>query len=185
MNVFFIRPSNNSYYGVREALLDQPRWDVRVRTSLFRSTQFPLTYPLPRRLDADMQGWHGLQAYNLLVLAGIDPEVLSPKEMRDIVAYVEHGGGLLIIGGAVCGSARIGTYEPLSPVMPVEFLPKDDIIANVRARYVRPHPATFGRPAIEGRVQKVHAVRPRRGAGSKVYRGQLRPVMRNVFGVMG
>ena len=161
MNVFFVRPSDNGYYGISEALLDQPRSDVRVRTSLFRSTQFPLTYPLPRRLDAEMQGWHGLQAYDMLVLAGIDPEVLSPKEMRDIVAYVEHGGGLLLVGGAVSGSARIGTYEPLAAVMPVDFLPTEDLSVNARPSYLDPHGATFGMPAMNGRVQTVHAVRTR------------------------
>jgi len=160
LNVFFVRPSDNGYYGIAEALLDQPRDDVRVRTSLFRSTQFPLTYPLPKRLDAQMQGWYGLQAYDLLVLAGVDPEVISPKEMRDIVAFVEHGGGLMLIGGAVSGSARIGTYEPLSAVNPVQFLPANDIDVQAKATASSEHPVTRGLPSFEGLVQSVHAVAP-------------------------
>lgn len=47
-NVLFIRPSDNGYYGIAEALLDQPR-DERVRPSLFRSTQFPLMDGVYRR----------------------------------------------------------------------------------------------------------------------------------------
>ena len=164
LNVFHIRPSDNGYYGIAEALLDQPRNDVRIRTSLFRSTQFPLSYPLPKRLDRDMQGWYGLQAYDLVVLAGVDPEVLSPKEMRDLVAFVEHGGGLLIVGGVVFGSRRIGTWEPLHAVLPVSFLAQDDVTVNTPAEAVQEHPITRGIPPIRGRVQSVHAVQPVDGA---------------------
>ena len=158
LNVFYVRPSDNGYYGIPEALLDQPRSNVRVRTSLFRSTQFPLTYPFPKRLDREMQGWYGVQAYNLIVLAGIDPEVLSPKEMRDLVAFVERGGGLLVTGGAVSGSCRIGTWTPLNAVLPVEFLHQDDVALNRAPSVVQEHFVTCGIPPIKGLVQSVHAV---------------------------
>ncbi|MFA6110956.1 MAG: glutamine amidotransferase [Candidatus Latescibacterota bacterium] len=164
LNVFFVRPANNGYYRIAEALLDQPRADVRVRTSLFRSTQFPLTYPLPGRLDGQMQGWHGLEAYDLLVLAGIDPEVLTPKEMRDIVAFVEHGGGLLTTGGTVSGSGRVGTYEPLAAALPVEVGFAEDVVVEAPARAGPAHPVTHGLPPFTGRVQRVHAVTPKAGA---------------------
>jgi hypothetical protein len=160
MNIFYVRPSNNGFYGVPEALGARPG-GVRLRTSLFRSTQFPLTYPLPKRLDRDMQGWFGLQAYDLLILAGLDPEVLSPKETRDIVAYVEHGGGLLVIGGQVSGEARIGTWEPLDPVLPVRMLFDPDVAVDAAPEVGEPHWITAGVPAVNGRVQTVHAVEPR------------------------
>jgi len=163
MNVFYTRPSNNGYYGIPEALEERPG-GVRLRASLFRSTQFPLTYPLPKRLDSDMQGWFGLQAYDLLILAGLDPEVLSPKETRDIAAFVEHGGGLLVIGGQVSGEGRIGTWEPLESVLPARMLFDSDIVVNAPAETSEPHWITAGLPALRGLVQTVHAVKPREGS---------------------
>jgi len=157
MNIFYIRPSNNGYYGIPEAL-EGRQGGVRLRTSLFRSTQFPLTYPLPGRLDRDMQGWFGLQAYDMLILAGLDPEVLSPKEMRDIIAYVEHGGGLLVIGGQVSGEGRIGTWEPLESVLPVTMRFDPDITVDAPPEPDAPHWITAGVPALAGRVQTMHAV---------------------------
>jgi len=159
MNVFYVRPSNNGFYGIAEALQAQPG-GVRLRTSLFRSTQFPLTYPLPKRLDRDMQGWFGLQAYDLVILAGLDPEVLSPKELRDLVAYVEHGGGLFVLGGQVSGDQRIGTWEPLASVLPVRMGFAPDSTVDAPAEIAQPHWITTGLPALRGRVQSVHAVEP-------------------------
>lgn len=166
MNIFYVRPSNNGFYGIPEALYGQPRDDIRLRTSLFRSTQFPLTYPLPKRLDRDMQGWFGLQAYDLLILAGLDPEVLSPKEMRDIVAFVEHGGGLFVIGGEVSGGNRIGTWEPLASVLPVALPFAPDIPVEAAATFGTEHWITAGMPPLRGKVQTVHATQPL--AGSRV-----------------
>lgn len=155
MNVFYVRPSNNGYYGIPEAL----GAGVRLRTSFFRSTQFPLSYPLPKRLDRDMQGWFGLQAYDLLVLAGIDPEVLAPKEMRDIIAFVEHGGGLLLVGGEESGRRRVGTWTPLEPVLPARFGFADDLAVEAAPVVREPDPLTDGL-AVGGRVQAMHAIDP-------------------------
>ncbi|MHB0937130.1 MAG: DUF7408 domain-containing protein [Armatimonadota bacterium] len=164
MNIFYARPSNNGFYGIPEALGELPGSGIRLRTSLFRSTQFPLTYPLPKRLDRDMQGWFGLQAYDLLILAGLDPEVLSPKEMRDIVAFVEHGGGLFVLGGEVSGGNRIGTWEPLSSVLPVALPFAPDLAVDTAVTLGEEHWITAGIPLLQGKVQAVHAAEPQEGS---------------------
>jgi len=163
MNIFLARIANNDFYKLEQAIRSFPYADIKIRQSFYRGPGFPLTYALPCRIDRSHQGYWGLQAYDVLVLAGVDPIVFTPKEMSDIVAYVENGGGLLVVGGQyACGNA-LGSYDLWERLLPVDFTKAPDVEVNARPTIVKEHPVTAGLPDEWGEVGKVHQVELRSG----------------------
>lgn len=79
MNIFLARIANNDFYKLEPAIRSFPYKDIEIRQSSYRGTAFPLSYPLPPRIDRSHQGYWGLQAYDVLILAGVDPIVFTPK----------------------------------------------------------------------------------------------------------
>ncbi len=91
MKVFLVKASDGGFFGVESSLRSLPE-EAKIRTSLFMGHPYPLSYPFPKRVDMNVQGFVGLMGYDLVVLVNVDPEVLSVKEQRDLISYVEAGG---------------------------------------------------------------------------------------------
>ena len=172
MDVFYLKAGDRSFLRVRE-ILEGMGSDVRVKTSLYAGARFPMTYPLPKRLDPDFQAYTGLFRYDLIVFADVDPEVLTPKEMRDIVAYVEQGGGLLLTGGKHCFGSAMGTYEAWDSILPVAIERREPSAVNARPELADEHPITAGIPVDRlGTVGEMHALTARSGARTPLLAGE-------------
>jgi uncharacterized membrane protein len=107
-------------YGVRRAFrsLTVP---VRWKESFFYGVHLPLTLPLPKRLDISLQQYVALHAYDAVVLADIDPVVFDADDLLNLQAYVEGGGGLMILGGPHTLSDAQRNWGPIREVLPVNI----------------------------------------------------------------
>ena len=94
MDVFFLKPGDRGFFGVREALSSMED-RVRIRSSLYRGVRFPLTYPLPKRLDVRFQAYTGLFAYDLIIFDC--PPAIGYQSMNAVFAadvlYIPSGPG--------------------------------------------------------------------------------------------
>ncbi len=104
-------------YGVRRALRELP-FLARWTESFFFGLHLPLTRPLPKRLDATLQQHVGLHALDAVVLADIDPCVFDTDDLYNLLAYVEGGGGVLMIGGPHSFSSGQRNWGPFREAMP-------------------------------------------------------------------
>ena len=159
MRVFYVRPSDNGNYCVEPALgmLLQPPEQIDV--ALFRGPRVPL---LPLNYDPDERGFAALNGYDLVILAGLDPVALTPQEHLALVAFVERGGGLLLIGGTHSFGNAEGTYFPLAVMLPVEVQRGLDVEVNALPHPTE-HPIARGLPEPLGYIGKLHPVEPKPG----------------------
>jgi len=160
MRVFYVRPSDNGDYGIEDALtmLAQPPEEVDV--AVFRGLRVPLE---PLNFDPSEQGFAALHRYDLVILAGLDPVVLAPSECLALVAFVERGGGLMLLGGSHSFSNAEGTYHLLAPILPVEVRRWLDVEVN-GLPHGTGHPIARGLPEPAGYIAKVHPVEAKPGA---------------------
>ncbi|MEM3027461.1 MAG: glutamine amidotransferase [Candidatus Bathyarchaeia archaeon] len=159
MRAFVVKASDDGFFRVEEAVRSIGGKDARVRVSLFKGINFPLTYPIPSRIDRTVQGYVGLGEYNIVSLLDVDPGVFSPKESLNLVAYVENGGGLLVTGGRHALGNAIGSYEALKTIFPV-FLEKkeDEVKVDAFVEISKEHPIAYGIP--QDRIGRVMVVQP-------------------------
>lgn len=170
MRVFLAQANDRGFYGVEQALESLGLSDLKVLRSYFRGARFPLTRPLPQRLDPTFQAYPGLLSYQLIVLAGVDPACLTTQDAANLVSFVAHGGGLLTGGGSHSGGSMRsamrsrhgggllivggthslgraeGTYELLRTILPVEVLPVPDRVVASDPVGVADHAVTRGIP---------------------------------------
>ncbi|NQT88949.1 hypothetical protein HQ560_19430 [bacterium] len=160
MRIFYVRASDNGNYGIRAALTAAGSPATRLDVALYRGPRVPL---LPLNYPADERGLTDLNGYGVVILAGVDPAVLSPADALAFVAYVERGGGLLLVGGSHSFANAEGTYLPLAPILPVRILRGLDVQVNA-APHAKPHPISRGLPEPLGYVSKVHDLSVKDGA---------------------
>ncbi len=157
MRIFYVRPSDNGNYGVEAALGNAQRLVEALHRALFRGLGVPLE---PVDFDPRGAGLGRLSQYDLVVLAGLDPAVLSPADQLALVAFVERGGALMLLGGSHSFGNAEGTYLLLERVLPVRVLRGLDVEANAMPSGSS-HPIGRGLPTPLGYVGKVHPVEPK------------------------
>jgi len=118
--IFFAESAVGLEYGVRAAVTSLP-YLARIKDSLSKGLHLPLTRKLPKRLDAALQLSPGLHTYDAIVLADIDPTVLDADDLWNLLAYVEAGGGLLLMAGPNAFNRAQRGWGPLDPALPVEI----------------------------------------------------------------
>jgi uncharacterized membrane protein len=118
--IFFAESAVGLEYGVRAAVRSLP-YLARIHDSLSKGLHLPLTRKLPKRLDAALQLSPGLHTYDAIVLADIDPSILDADDLWNLLAYVEAGGGLLLIAGPNAFNRAQRGWGPLDPALPVEI----------------------------------------------------------------
>ncbi len=160
MKVFLVKASDGGFFRVESSLRSLPE-EVKIRTSLFMGHPYPLSYPFPKRVDMNVQGFVGLMGYDLVVLVNVDPEVLSVKEQRDLISYVEAGGGLLLIGGVHSLGNSYGTYQLLDPLLPASFPKEKAYRVDAEAKILKRHYITSGLPEGIGKITRVCRIEPK------------------------
>lgn len=164
-------------YRVREAVRTLP-WRARLDESRFFGVHLPLTRPLPKRLDTTLQQSVGLHLYDAVVLADIDPVVFDADDLMNLLAYVEAGGGLLLIGGPHSFSRAQRNWGPLREALPASIplqtqrrsklwndpFPQETIPAPQPVELRQPHPATRGLGGTLGLLRHVQPLQPADGA---------------------
>jgi len=118
--IFYAESSVGLEYGVRAAVKSLP-YLARVKDSLSKGLHLPLTRKLPRRLDTTLQMTTGLHAYDAIVLADIDPAIFDADDLWNLLAYVEAGGGLLLIAGPNAFNKAQRGWGPLDPALPISI----------------------------------------------------------------
>jgi len=154
MRVFYVRPSDNGNYCVEPALATLTHPPEQVDVALFRGRRVPLE---PLNYDPTDGGFADLNAYDIAILAGLDPVVLSPQECLALIAFVERGGGLMVLGGTHSFGNAEGTWLPLAVMLPVEMQRGLDVEVNALP-HPTGHPIARGLPEPLGYISKLHPV---------------------------
>jgi len=178
MRVFYVRPSDNGDYGIEDALATLAAPPEEVDVALFRGLRVPLE---PLSFDPAERGFASLHRYDVVILAGLDPVVLTPSECLALVAFVERGGGLMLLGGSHSFSNAEGTYHLLSPILPVEVRRWLDVEVN-GLPHATGHPIARGLPEPAGYVVKVHPVEAKPGAQVVMTAGEFPFVVAGEYG---
>jgi len=118
--IFYAESAVGLEYGVRAAVKSLP-YLARVKDSLSKGLHLPLTRKLPKRLDTTLQMTTGLHAYDAIVLADIDPAILDADDLWNLLAYVEAGGGLLLIAGPNAFNKAQRGWGSLEPALPISI----------------------------------------------------------------
>ena len=172
MRVFYARAADNPNYAIAHALASLVEPPERVDLALFRGTHTPL---LPRNFRPETEGLANPGLYDLVILAGVDPIALTPREQLALVGYVERGGGLMLVGGQHAFANAQGTYLLLASILPVRIGRAPDAVVNALPR-LEAHPLSRGLPEPLGYVSRAHVVEPKPRAQVAMWAGK-RPVV--------
>jgi len=118
--IFYAQSSVALEYGVHAAVKSLP-YLVRIHDSFVKGLHLPLTRKLPKRLDTTLQLSPGLHALDAIVFADIDPTVLDADDLWNLQAYVEAGGGLLLLGGPNTFTRAQRGWGPLREILPIAY----------------------------------------------------------------
>ncbi len=172
MRVFYARAADNPNYAVAHALANLVVPPERLDVALFRGSRVPLA---PQNFSPQSEGLTNPGLYDLVVLAGVDPAAIPPREQLALVAYVERGGALMLIGGQHAFANAEGSYLLLAPMLPVKVGRAEDVVVNSPLR-AEGHPVSVGLPEPLGYVSRVHAIEPKPRA-QVVMHAARRPVV--------
>jgi len=176
-------------YGTRRALRSLP-FPVRFQESFFYGVHLPLTRKLPKRLDTVMAQRTGLHAYDAIVLTDIDPVIFDADDLWNLLAYVEGGGGLLLMGGPNSFNKAQRGWGPFREALPAdidfqpqkktklwntEFKPEPEPTA-VPLVPGSPHPSSLGIDRDLGKVVRFHRLFPK-PASSVIASAAGEPIM--------
>jgi len=157
MRVFLVRPSDNGNYGLEAALAGAQRPLEELHAALFRGLRVPLE---PLNFAPGDAGFANLGRYDIVLLAGLDPVVLKAEEQLALAAFVERGGGLMLLGGSHSLGNAEGTYLLLERALPARVLRGLDVEVDAMPT-PSSHPIGRGLPTPLGYVRKVHPIEPR------------------------
>ena len=172
--VFYAECGAAADYGVRRALRSLP-FMHRCKESFFNGVHLPLTLPLPKRLDTMMAQRTGLHAYDAVILADIDAVVFDADDLMNLQAYVEVGGGLLLMGGPNSFSKAQRGWGPLREALPASIdlqpqkktklwndpFPPDPVRSPAAVTLGQPHPVSGGLTGDLGVVMNVQPIHPK------------------------
>ena len=173
--VFYAEHGAAADYGVRDAVRSLP-FLVRKEESLFVGLHLPLTKPLPKRIDVQLQQYVGLHRYDAVVLAGIDPVIFDADDLMNLLAYVESGGGLLLLGGVNAFDQAQRGWGTLREALPASITPllvarRPGVHEQRHAEktwhevsLAQPHPITRGLSGPLGRVANMQQIEAQPGA---------------------
>ena len=173
--VFYAFHGTAPNYGVRNAIRELP-FVARWQESRFVGLHLPLTKPLPKRIDVGLQQHVGLHRCDAVVLAGIDPVVFDADDLLNLLAYVESGGGLLLMGGSSSFDKAQRGWGPLRDALPASITPlygprrpkrhghgaEEKALLGVSP--AQPHPVTRGLSGPLGSVANVQPIEAQSGA---------------------
>jgi len=172
MRVFYARAADNPNYAVAHALANLIAPPERLDVALFRGSRVPLA---PQNFSPQSEGLANPTLYDLVILAGVDPAAIPPREQLALVAYVERGGALMLIGGQHAFANAEGSYLLLAPMLPVKIGRSEDVALNAMLR-TGTHPIALGLPQPLGYISRVHAIEPKPRA-QVVMHAAKRPVV--------
>lgn len=135
-------------------------YKVRVYPVYASIPWLPLSERLTQRVSRASEGYAGLLQYDALIIAGIDLESCSERDIQHIRSAVERGLPIIVCGGLFGLGQSYRLWHDLEPVLPARVPAvqpaacADEIIAG------GPHPLLDGLPRSFGRPRAVHPVEP-------------------------
>jgi len=154
--IFFAESAVGLEYGIHAAVKSLP-YPARAHDSLSKGLHLPLTRKLPKRLDVPLQLSPGLHALDAIVLADIDPAIFDADDLWNLLAYVEAGGGLLLIAGPNAFNRAQRGWGPLDQALPISIALKPQKRTKLwNEAYHKEAPAALpvelvaGHPALRG-----------------------------------
>lgn len=181
-------------YGVHDAVRSFP-WRARCEDSQFVGVHLPLTRRLPKRLDVTLQQSPGLHRYDAVVLADVDPVILDADDLWNLLAYVECGGGLLLMAGPHSFGKAQRNWGPLREALPAAILmerrvkprltdpEENDDVEAVPVALWRPHAVTRGLSGTLGVVPRVAPIHPRKEGTVLAAAGGYPLIVAGTYGV--
>ncbi|NQU10702.1 hypothetical protein HQ590_07930 [bacterium] len=193
--IFFAECSDAPHFGIREALDTLP-FPNRRYESYFFGVHLPLTFPLPKRLDTTLQQTVGLHLHDAVILSDIDPIVFDADDLLNLQAYVEAGGGLLVLPGPHSFSQAQRNWGPLRETLPgaIELrtqrrsklwndpFPAESLPDPADVTTGDPHPVTRGLTGTLGRVRRLEPVTATPGASVLLRAGQRSVALARPYG---
>ena len=156
LKVFLIKQSAAGYYNFEEVVESLPG-NKQVQIGLFRGSHLPI-YTFPKTEEE-------LFSYDLVIIADVDPYVLTNQQARMLSDFVASGGGLLFTGGPHTFGYSNDFKESIADILPVRIIKEKDLIkVNSLPMVVDKDYITSGIPISRlGRVNRVHQLEVKEG----------------------
>jgi uncharacterized membrane protein len=137
----------------------------------------------------------GLHTFDAIVLADIDPTIFDADDLWNLLAYVEAGGGLLLIAGPNAFNRAQRGWGPLDPALPVSivlktqkrtklwndiFQPEEPVTLPVEP--VAGHPVLRGVNGPFGQTRTAQECTLREGATALAMAGQYPVIAAGAYG---
>lgn len=136
-------------------------------TGNVREGGYSWKYWIGHRIDYFPANLDELLTYDVVVLADLPQDPLTPEKRQMLADFVKQGGGLLVLGGPYAYGAGAWKDSPLEPLLPVQVGKAFDLIpveGDARLIFTATGKQRLGKlPADLGIATWRHNATPRKG----------------------
>jgi len=157
--ICLVRPYLNNPYQF-ERIGEALPFKTRVHGIYSNIPWLPLSEPLTQRVSIASEGYPGWLQHDCLILAGVDLESASERDIQHLRSAAERGLPLFVCGGyfGLGSSARL--WRDLEGALPAHIPAAEPVKIPGRVVACGEHPILRGLPGSFGTVKAVHPVEP-------------------------
>ncbi|MBI2190923.1 MAG: hypothetical protein HYU36_02925 [Planctomycetes bacterium] len=157
--ILLLRPYTENPFQF-EACAERLPFKTRVASHYFNIPWLPFFEPLTQRVSDRSEGYAGWLQHDMAILAGVDLEAATERDIQHLRSALERGLPILVCGGGfgLGNSSRL--WHDLEPALPARIpaVPPVSVEAEITVR--QEHPALRGLPGSFGRALALHPVEP-------------------------
>lgn len=161
--------------GIREILLMRPyaynpyqieliarSLPYKVRTYAYYQAipWLPLFPRLTQRVGVVSEGYTGLLVHDCMVIAGVDLESVTERDVQHLRSAVERGLPVMLCGGFNGLGAAYRLWRDLEPALPARIPPVKPEAISGEVTATAEHPILRGLPQSFGRINALHPLEP-------------------------
>ena len=155
--VYLIRPYAENPYQFEWVCGGLP-FKTRILASYGINPWLPLSEPLTQRVSRASEGYAGWLQHDCAVLAGVDLESATERDVQNIRSALERGLPLLLCGGGFGLGSSYRLWHDVEEALPCGIPAAAPVDCKRRVTTAESHPIVRGLPREFGVVNSLHAV---------------------------
>lgn len=156
--IYCLRPYVDNPYQL-ELVSGALPFKTRVHATHMNIPWLPLSEPLTQRVSTASEGYAGWLQYDAAVIAGVDLECVTERDVQHLKSALERGLPLLLCGGQFGLGRSYRLWHDLEDALPAAIPVANPVECTAEVVAVGSHPILRGLPNTFGKVKTVHPIK--------------------------
>ena len=153
--IYLVRPYQSNPYQFEGICAALP-FKTRIRGVYGVNPWLPLSEPLTQRVSRHSEGFAGWLQYDCTVLAGVDLEATTERDVQNVRSAVERGLPIFVCGGEFGLGNSYRLWHDIDDALPARVPPGQPVEHKATVAAGADHPILRGLPRSFGAVEALH-----------------------------